>query len=88
MQTIRNILIYYGLGIGLSLLIIGLIHLFSLMAETYFCYAAWNNILITALTSGVPFGIAIRAFKNLMTTQYIRKNQLLYFRIGLSTKTS
>ena len=69
MQPIRIILIYYGLGIAGSLIIIGLIHFYSLIAETYFSYAAWSNIVMTAFISGVPFGIAIWAFKNLKTTK-------------------
>ncbi len=69
MQPIRIILLYYGLGIAASLIIIGLIQFYSLIAETYFSYAAWSNIIITAFISGVPFGIAIWAFKNLKTTK-------------------
>lgn len=69
MQPIRIILIYYGLGIAVSLIIIGLIHFYSLIAETYFSYAVWSNIVMTAFISGVPFGIAIWAFKNLKTSK-------------------
>ena len=69
MKTSKKILIYYGLGIAVALLIIGLIHLYSLIAETYFCYAQWNNILVTALISGFPFGVAIWAFNNLKNTK-------------------
>ena len=69
MNAIKKILLYFGLGIALSLIIIGLIHFYSLITETYFSYAAWSNIIITAFMSGVPFGIAIWAFKNLKTTK-------------------
>jgi hypothetical protein len=69
MPPLRIILIYYGLGIAVSFVIIGLIHFYSLIAETYFSYAAWSNIIITAFMSGVPFGIVIWAFKNLKTTK-------------------
>lgn len=69
MNAIKKILLYYGLGIAVSLIIIGLIHFYSLIADTYFNYAAWSNIIITAFVSGVPFGIAIWAFKNLKTTK-------------------
>jgi hypothetical protein len=62
MKTIKKILVYYMLGIAVSLLIIGLIHLYSLITEDYFCYAEWDNILITSLISGMPFGFAIWAF--------------------------
>lgn len=62
MKTLKSIIVYYGLGIAISLLIIGLIHLYSLISETYFCYAQWDNILVTALISGFPFGVAIWAF--------------------------
>jgi hypothetical protein len=55
-------IVYYGLGAAISLLIIGLIHLYSLITEDYFCYAEWDNILVTALISGFPFGVAIWAF--------------------------
>jgi hypothetical protein len=69
MKTLKKLLFYYGLGIGFSLLCIGFIHLYSYTVEPYFSYAEWNNILVTALISGIPFGIAIGAFKNLKTTK-------------------
>jgi hypothetical protein len=69
MKTLLKTLIYYGLGMVLSLFIIVLIHFYSIIAETYFSYAAWSNIIITAFMSGVPFGIVIWAFKNLKTTK-------------------
>ena len=69
MKTSKKILIYYGLGIAVALLIIGLIHLYSLIAETYFSYAEWENITVTALISGFPFGLAIWAFTTLKNTK-------------------
>ena len=69
MKTLKSIIVCYGLGVAMSLLIIGLIHLYSLIAETYFCYAQWNNILVTALISGFPFGVAVWAFNNLKKTK-------------------
>jgi hypothetical protein len=88
MNILKKILFYFGLGTTLSLFIIGLIHFYSLIFETYFSYAAWNNIMITALRSGVRFGIAIWVFKNLMTTQSIRENQCLYFTNGIGPFSS
>jgi hypothetical protein len=67
MNAIKKTLLYYGLGIALSVIIIGLIHFYSLLFETYFSYAAWNNITTTALSSGVPFGIVIWAYRNFNT---------------------
>ena len=69
MKTLRTIIFYYSFGTVLSLLIIGLIHLYSLITEDYFCYAQWNNILVTALISGFPFGVAVWAFNNLKKTK-------------------
>jgi hypothetical protein len=69
MKLIIKTLIYYAFGIAVSLLIIGLIHFYSLIAETYFCYAQWDNILVTALISGFPFGVALWAFNNLKNTK-------------------
>ena len=69
MKTFKKILVYYGLGIAVALLIIGLIHLYSLIAETYFSYAEWNNILFTALMSGFPFGVTIWAYITLKNTK-------------------
>ena len=69
MRPTGKTLLYYGLGIALSLLCIGFIHLYSYIFETYFCYATGNNIIITALISGFPFGATIWAFKNLKTTK-------------------
>ena len=69
MKTLKKIIFSYCLGLAISLLIIGIIHLYSLIGETYFCYAQWDNILVTALISGFPFGIALWAFKNLKTTK-------------------
>ena len=69
MKTLKKILVYYGLGIAVSLLIIGLVHLYSLFAETYFSYAEWDNITLTAILSGFPFGLAIWAFITLKNTK-------------------
>jgi len=69
MTTLKRIIICYVLGVAISLLIIGLIHLYSLIAETYFCYVQWDNILVTALISGFPFGVTVWAFNNLKNTK-------------------
>ncbi len=69
MKTLQKILLYYGFGIATSLLFIGLIHMYSLIAESTFCHAEWGNILVTALISGLPFGIAIWAFTTLKNTK-------------------
>jgi hypothetical protein len=64
-----SIVKYYLLGIITSVLLIVFIHLYSYIAEPYFGYAEWDNILLTALVSGITFGIAIWAFKNLKNTK-------------------
>ncbi len=69
MKKVLLISNYYTIGVLISLLIIGLIHLYSFLAETYFGYAEWDNILLTTSVSGIPFGIAIWAFKNLITAK-------------------
>ena len=69
MKTLKKIIVYYGLGTIVSILIIGLIHLYSIITEDYFCYAQWDNILVTALISGFPFGVAVWAFTNLKNTK-------------------
>jgi hypothetical protein len=69
MKILKRIIVYYGLGAAISLLIIGLIHLYSLISETYFCYAQCDNILVTSLISGFPFGVAIWAFTTLKNTK-------------------
>lgn len=74
MKTLKKILFYYGLGIAVSLLLIGFIHLYSYLAEPYFSYAEWNDILLTALISGVPFGISVWVFIFLKQKSNIRKN--------------
>jgi hypothetical protein len=56
MKTIKKLLFYYGLGIALSLLCLGLIHLYRYISIIYFCYAECDNLLATALISGLPFG--------------------------------
>jgi hypothetical protein len=53
---------YYLLGIFTSVLLVVFIHLYSYLVEPYFSYAQWDNILLTTLISGIPFGIAIWAF--------------------------
>ena len=62
-------LFYYSQGIALSLVWTGFIHLYSYIAEPYFSYAEWNNILLIALITGVPFGIGIAAINHLKTTK-------------------
>jgi hypothetical protein len=69
MKTLKKIIFSYGLGLAISLLIIGLIHLYSLITEDYFCYAQWDNILVTALISGFPFGVAVWVINNLKKTK-------------------
>jgi len=69
MKTLKSIIVYHGLGTIVSLLIIGLIHLYSIITEDYFCYAQWDNILVTAFISGFPFGVAVWAFTNLKNTK-------------------
>ena len=69
MRKVLMISNYYAIGVLISLLIIGLIHLYSYIAEAYFSYAEWDNILLTASVSGIPFGIAIWVFKNLKTAK-------------------
>jgi hypothetical protein len=56
MKTIKKLLLYYGLGIALSLLCLGFIHLYRYISILYFCYAECDNLLVTALISGLPFG--------------------------------
>ena len=60
---------YYLLGIITSIFLVVFIHLYSYIAEPYFSYAERDNILLTTLISGIPFGIAIWAVKNLKTTK-------------------
>ncbi len=67
MELLKKILYNYVLGVIASLLIIGLIHLYSLVVDTFFWYAEWDNILMAALISGIPFGIAYWAFITLKT---------------------
>ena len=42
MELLKKLLVYYGLGVSASLLIIGFIHLYSLVVETCFWYAEWS----------------------------------------------
>jgi len=44
---------------------IGSIHLYSLIFETHFTYAGRDDISITTLICGIPFGLAIWAFANI-----------------------
>jgi hypothetical protein len=62
MEKLKNIVLFYSLGMVLTFVIIAIIHLYSYLSEHYFIYAEWNNILLVALISGIPFGIAIWAF--------------------------
>ena len=57
MKKTQNILKYYSIGFIGSLLLIGFIHLYNYIAEPYFMYAEWENIITTALISGAPFGV-------------------------------
>jgi hypothetical protein len=69
MKILKKMLFYYSLGIALALVWIGFIHLYSYIAEPYFSYAEWNNILLIVLISGIPFGIGIGAINHLKTTK-------------------
>ncbi len=61
-----SILRNYIIGFISAIMIIGFIHLNSYLFEPYFTYAVFENVLITACLSGIPFGIAIWAFSNLL----------------------
>ena len=65
MEKLKNIVLFYSLGMVFTFVIIAIIHLYSYLTKPYFSYAEWDNILLTTLISGIPFGIAIWAFKNL-----------------------
>jgi hypothetical protein len=67
MKKTKLVIKYYAQGIALALLIIGIIHLYSFVAEPYFSYASAKNIIATALLSGVPFGITIFTIKKYLT---------------------
>ncbi len=68
MKTVNLILILinYIFGFISAIMIIGFIHIYSYLFERYFTYAVFENVLITACISGIPFGIAIWAFSNLL----------------------
>jgi hypothetical protein len=63
MNTIKTILSFYLFGIVVTLLLIGFIYLYSFLFEPHFCYAEWDNMLLTTLICGIPFGIAVWGFK-------------------------
>ena len=49
-----------------SLLIIGIIHLYSLLSQQHFTSAEPVKVIMTSLTNGFPFGASWWAFKNLL----------------------
>ena len=63
MKKTALVIKYYAQGIAFALLLIGIIHLYSFVAEPYFSYASAKNIIVTALLCGAPFGITIFAIK-------------------------
>jgi hypothetical protein len=69
MKIATILLKHYLIGVIIALVLIGFIHLYSYIAEPYFSYAGWENILLVAAFSGIPFGISIWIFKNLKTTK-------------------
>ena len=64
MKIVKKAILYYGLGIVASLVIIGLIHLFGFIFEDNYCYADWDNIILNALISGIPLGLSIWSLKS------------------------
>lgn len=69
MKKLKIIIPLYLFGFAFSLLLIGFIHLYSYLAEPYFSFAEWDNILSVALISGIPFGISIWVFKKIKTSK-------------------
>ena len=63
-EIVAPFLCYYGLGIIIALVIIGVVHLYSFLFEPYYRSARWSNIKDAALTSAIPFGIGFYLFKN------------------------
>jgi hypothetical protein len=66
MNNWEAILKFFYYGLITSFVIIGFIHLYSYLFERYFTSAVFENVLITACVSGIPFGISIWAFSNLL----------------------
>jgi hypothetical protein len=62
MKTAKTILNFYFFGIIISLILIGSIHLYSLIFENHFKYAQWSNMVQTIIICGIPFGLAIWGF--------------------------
>lgn len=69
MKIAVRIIKHYTIGIITTLFIIGIIHVYSFIFENYYTAAQWNNIIQTALISGLPFGVGSWAFINLKTTK-------------------
>ncbi len=57
-----SLLKQYSLGCVLTIIIIGLIHLYSIVFESHFRYATPTNIIVITLICGFPFGISIWAW--------------------------
>jgi hypothetical protein len=62
MENLKSIVLSYSLGMVFTFMIIAIIHLYSYLTKPYFSYAEWDNILLTASISRIPFGITIWAF--------------------------
>lgn len=62
MKKIKNVLLFYCLGVLISFTIIAIIHLNHFIFSEYFRYAHWSTIIKTSLISGAPFGLFIWAF--------------------------
>lgn len=80
MKKVRNIVMYYSLGMVFSFWIIAIIHLNSFLFERHYLYANWSNIIKTSIISGAPFGLAIWA---LLTYQFPKSSIDLKFIIHL-----
>lgn len=56
MKNLKTILKFYLFGVVASLIMIGFIHIYGLLFDTFYAYPELEIIIKTPLISGLPFG--------------------------------
>ncbi len=56
MKNLKSILKFYLFGVVASLIMIGFIHIYGLLFDTFYAYPELEIIIKTPLISGLPFG--------------------------------
>ncbi|RAR73799.1 hypothetical protein [Flavobacterium aciduliphilum] len=84
MNHLKTILEYYLLGVVGALIVMGFIHIYGLLFDTFYAYPALELLIKTPLTAGLPFGTLLWIGN---TITKLPKTQNIYVKVLLKALT-